>query len=174
MRVLSHRLHPRHLFHLLPSGSTDPAGQGTPHSLSDLPDPSLHCPGTRPADPSSQRAGSRPWSRHRTPGTPSSAPSIESPAPLSADGWSCPKITTPSQCKTLRNHPSWEDDPVAQAALGPIIANGWHKASSNTSNGTIGNQSCSNPAAQYPRALHPSSALSLTPASATTCTRTGG
>ena len=33
-----------------------------------------------------------------------------------------PKITTPSQCKVLRNHPSWEDDPAAQAALGPIIA----------------------------------------------------
>ena len=33
-----------------------------------------------------------------------------------------PKITTPSQCKILRNHPSWEDDPAAQAALGPIIA----------------------------------------------------
>ena len=33
-----------------------------------------------------------------------------------------PKITTPSQCTTLRNHPSWEDDPAAQAALGPIIA----------------------------------------------------
>jgi hypothetical protein len=33
-----------------------------------------------------------------------------------------PKITTPSQCTALRNHPSWEDDPVAQAALGPIIA----------------------------------------------------
>jgi hypothetical protein len=33
-----------------------------------------------------------------------------------------PKITTPSQCTALRNHPFWEDDPVAQAALGPIIA----------------------------------------------------
>ena len=33
-----------------------------------------------------------------------------------------PKITTPSQLKVLRNHPSWEDDPAAQAALGPIIA----------------------------------------------------
>ena len=33
-----------------------------------------------------------------------------------------PKITTPVQQKTLRNHPSWEDDPAAQAALGPIIA----------------------------------------------------
>ena len=33
-----------------------------------------------------------------------------------------PKIATPSQCKTLANHPSWEDDPAAQAALGPIIA----------------------------------------------------
>jgi hypothetical protein len=33
-----------------------------------------------------------------------------------------PKITTPSQVKVLRNHPSWEDDPAAQAALGPIIA----------------------------------------------------
>ena len=33
-----------------------------------------------------------------------------------------PKIATPSQCKALRNHPSWEDDPAAQVALGPIIA----------------------------------------------------
>ncbi len=33
-----------------------------------------------------------------------------------------PKITTPSQCTALRNHPSWKDDLVAQAALGPIIA----------------------------------------------------
>jgi hypothetical protein len=33
-----------------------------------------------------------------------------------------PKIATPSQRKTLRNHPSWEDDPAAQAALCPIIA----------------------------------------------------
>lgn len=33
-----------------------------------------------------------------------------------------PKIATPSQCKSLPNHPSWEDDPAAQAALGPIIA----------------------------------------------------
>ena len=33
-----------------------------------------------------------------------------------------PKVATPSQRKTLRNHPSWEDDPAAQAALGPIIA----------------------------------------------------
>jgi hypothetical protein len=33
-----------------------------------------------------------------------------------------PKISSPSQRKILRNHPSWEDDPAAQAALGPIIA----------------------------------------------------
>ena len=33
-----------------------------------------------------------------------------------------PKIATPSKQKSLRNHPSWEDDPEAQAALGPIIA----------------------------------------------------
>ena len=33
-----------------------------------------------------------------------------------------PKITTPSHCTALRDHPSWKDDPVAQAALGPIIA----------------------------------------------------
>ena len=33
-----------------------------------------------------------------------------------------PKIATPSQRKVFRNHPSWEDDPAAQAALGPIIA----------------------------------------------------
>jgi hypothetical protein len=33
-----------------------------------------------------------------------------------------PKISTPSQRKVLRNHPSWEDNPEAQAALGPIIA----------------------------------------------------
>ena len=33
-----------------------------------------------------------------------------------------PKLTTPSQRKVLRNHPSWEDDPAAQVALGPIIA----------------------------------------------------
>ena len=33
-----------------------------------------------------------------------------------------PKLATPSQRKELRNHPSWEDDPAAQAALGPIIA----------------------------------------------------
>ena len=33
-----------------------------------------------------------------------------------------PKLATPSQRKVLRNHPSWENDPAAQAALGPIIA----------------------------------------------------
>jgi hypothetical protein len=33
-----------------------------------------------------------------------------------------PKVTTPLLRKTFRNHPSWEDDPAAQAALGPIIA----------------------------------------------------
>ena len=33
-----------------------------------------------------------------------------------------PKLTTPSARTVLRNHPSWEDDPAAQAALGPIIA----------------------------------------------------
>ena len=33
-----------------------------------------------------------------------------------------PKIAVPSQRKVLRNHPSWEDDPAAQQALGPIIA----------------------------------------------------
>ena len=33
-----------------------------------------------------------------------------------------PKIAIPSQRKVLRNHPSWEDDPAAQKALGPIIA----------------------------------------------------
>ena len=33
-----------------------------------------------------------------------------------------PKIATPSQRVSLRNHPSWEDDPAAQLALGPIIA----------------------------------------------------
>jgi hypothetical protein len=33
-----------------------------------------------------------------------------------------PKIASPSQRKVMRNHPSWEDDPAAQAALGPIIA----------------------------------------------------
>jgi hypothetical protein len=33
-----------------------------------------------------------------------------------------PKTATPSQRKVLRNHPSWENDPAAQAALGPIIA----------------------------------------------------
>ena len=38
-----------------------------------------------------------------------------------------PKIATPSQRKTLRNHPSWEDDPAAQAVwsrsqrLSPIL-----------------------------------------------------
>ena len=33
-----------------------------------------------------------------------------------------PKIATPSQRVSLRNHPSWEGDPAAQLALGPIIA----------------------------------------------------
>ena len=33
-----------------------------------------------------------------------------------------PKWATPALRKVLRNHPSWEDDPAAQAALGPIIA----------------------------------------------------
>ena len=33
-----------------------------------------------------------------------------------------PKLATPSQRVSLRNHPSWEDDPAAQLALGPIIA----------------------------------------------------
>ncbi len=33
-----------------------------------------------------------------------------------------PKISTPSQQTALRNHPSWEDDPKAKAALGPVIA----------------------------------------------------
>jgi hypothetical protein len=33
-----------------------------------------------------------------------------------------PKIATPSQRLVQRNHPSWEDDPAAQSALGPVIA----------------------------------------------------
>jgi hypothetical protein len=33
-----------------------------------------------------------------------------------------PKLATPSQRLVQRNHPSWEDDPAAQAALGPVIA----------------------------------------------------
>jgi hypothetical protein len=33
-----------------------------------------------------------------------------------------PKISSPSQQTALRNHPSWEDDPKAKAALGPVIA----------------------------------------------------
>ena len=33
-----------------------------------------------------------------------------------------PKVAVPSQRRAFRNHPSWEDDPAAQAALGPIIA----------------------------------------------------
>jgi hypothetical protein len=33
-----------------------------------------------------------------------------------------PKVAVPSQQQVLRNHPSWEDDPAARAALGPIIA----------------------------------------------------
>jgi hypothetical protein len=33
-----------------------------------------------------------------------------------------PKVAVPSQRRVFRNHPSWEDDPAAQAALGPIIA----------------------------------------------------
>ena len=32
-----------------------------------------------------------------------------------------PKIATPSQRVSLRDHPSWEDDPAAQLALGPTI-----------------------------------------------------
>ena len=28
-----------------------------------------------------------------------------------------PKIATPSQCKTLANHPSWKDDPAAHGAV---------------------------------------------------------
>ena len=33
-----------------------------------------------------------------------------------------PKVAVPSQQRIFRNHPSWEDDPAAKAALGPIIA----------------------------------------------------
>ena len=33
-----------------------------------------------------------------------------------------PKIASPTQRKVFRNHPSWEDNPEAQQALGPIIA----------------------------------------------------
>ena len=33
-----------------------------------------------------------------------------------------PKVSAPSQQTALRNHPSWEDDPAAKAALGPVIA----------------------------------------------------
>ena len=33
-----------------------------------------------------------------------------------------PKIATPSQQTALRNHPSWENDAAAKAALGPVIA----------------------------------------------------
>ena len=33
-----------------------------------------------------------------------------------------PKVSAPSQQTALRNHPSWENDPAAKAALGPVIA----------------------------------------------------
>ena len=33
-----------------------------------------------------------------------------------------PKIASPTQQKVFKNHPSWEDNPEAQQALGPIIA----------------------------------------------------
>ena len=33
-----------------------------------------------------------------------------------------PKVSAPSQRTALRNHPSWESDPDAKAALGPVIA----------------------------------------------------
>lgn len=33
-----------------------------------------------------------------------------------------PKIASPTQRKVFKNHPSWEDNPAAQQALGPIIA----------------------------------------------------
>ena len=33
-----------------------------------------------------------------------------------------PKVAVPSQRRVFRNHPSWEDDPAAREALGPIIA----------------------------------------------------
>ena len=33
-----------------------------------------------------------------------------------------PKVAVPSQQRVFRNHPSWENDPAAREALGPIIA----------------------------------------------------
>ena len=33
-----------------------------------------------------------------------------------------PKVALPSQQTFLRNHPSWEKDPKAKEALGPVIA----------------------------------------------------
>jgi hypothetical protein len=33
-----------------------------------------------------------------------------------------PKVAVPSQQRAFRNHHSWEDDPAAREALGPIIA----------------------------------------------------
>jgi hypothetical protein len=33
-----------------------------------------------------------------------------------------PKVAVPSQQRIFRNHPSWEEDPAAREALGPIIA----------------------------------------------------
>jgi hypothetical protein len=33
-----------------------------------------------------------------------------------------PKVAAPPQQRTYSSHPSWEEDPEAQAALGPIIA----------------------------------------------------
>ena len=33
-----------------------------------------------------------------------------------------PKVALPSQQTFLRNHPSWEQDPKAKEALGPVIA----------------------------------------------------
>jgi hypothetical protein len=87
-----------------------------------------------------------------------------------------PKISSPSQRKILRNHPSWEDDPAAQAALGPIIAKWLAQGvfeTLNTSSGMIGSRSFSNHAAPCPRARPLFTGSSQTPGSETPCTLIG-
>jgi hypothetical protein len=51
-----------------------------------------------------------------------------------------PKVAVPSQQRAFRNHHSWEDDPAAREALGPIIAKWLAQGCSSTWSGTIGNQ----------------------------------
>jgi hypothetical protein len=98
-----------------------PAGHGTPHTLTDLP-AFIALPrdeAGRPIIPKSRVTAlveaQEAW--HHEFGSLDHLTSIIVRGQLVM-----PKITTPSQHKAFRNHPSWEDDPAAQAALGPIIA----------------------------------------------------